>query len=79
MTKRRNPVVRQMIANPKRNAGQHGESNERHEQIFRDWLECEVRALGDRAVRVQEHGGGEEAVRDELPHVEADQDLSTKE
>ena len=72
--KKRNPVVRQMIANPKRNAGQHGGKHERHEQVFRDRMECEVRALGDRALRVQEHGSGEEAVRDELPHVETDQD-----
>ena len=73
----RNPVVRELIANPKRNAGKHGKG--KYDKVLRDRMESEIRELACGDSRVQEHGVSEEAIPDELSNIKASKSLSIEE
>jgi len=72
----RNPVVRELITNPKRNAGKHGKG--KYDKVLRDRMESEIRELACGGSRVQEHGVSEEAIPDELPDTKAGEGVSTE-
>ena len=73
----RNPIVRELIANPKRNSGKHGKG--KYDKVLRHRMESEIRELALGGFRVQEHGGGQEEILDKLSDIEASKSLPTKE
>ena len=73
----RNPVVRDLITNPKRNSGKHGKG--KYDKVLRHRMESEIRELALGGSRVQEHGVSQEAIPDELPNIKASKSLPTKE
>lgn len=73
----RNPVVRELIENPKRNAGKHGKG--KYDKVLRHRMESEIRELALGGSRVQEHGVSQKAIPDELPNIKASKSLSIEE
>ena len=73
----RNPVVRELIANPKRNSGKHGKG--KYDKVLRHRMESEIRELALGGSRVQEYGSRQEAIPDELPNIKASKSLSIEE